>query len=118
MIESNATDFVLYKGKYYSEDQPYITIDTPVRADSNDITKFKEEGYEGGIYPLYNYSLPISTSNITQEKAIAANRSGLTKIFIPIDNEKDVEDIPVEVRNVLESKPVSNIKQILEDVFA
>ena len=72
MIESNATDFVLYKGKYYSEDQPYITIDTPVRADSNDITKFKEEGYEGGIYPLYNYSLPISTSNITQEKAIAA----------------------------------------------
>ena len=52
-----------------------------------------------------------------REKAIAANRSGLTKIFIPIDNEKDIEDIPVEVRNVLEIKPVSNINEILSELF-
>ena len=68
-----------------------------------------------GEITLRGQVLPIGG---LREKAIAANRSGLTKIFIPIDNEKDIEDIPVEVRNVLEIKPVSNIKQILEDVFA
>lgn len=72
MAESNETDFVLYKGIYYSDEQLYVTIDTPTRADTNDINKFRNEGYEGNIYSLYNYSLPISTSNITQEKAIAA----------------------------------------------
>lgn len=52
-----------------------------------------------------------------REKSIAANRSGLTKIFIPIDNERDIEDIPEEVRNVLEIKPVAHISQILYDIF-
>ena len=68
-----------------------------------------------GEITLRGQVLPIGG---LREKAIAANRSGLTKIFIPIDNEKDIEDIPNEVRNVLEIKPVSNIKQILEEVFA
>lgn len=72
MAESNETDFVLYKGRYYSDEQLYVTIDTPTRAGINDINKFRNEGYEGNIYSLYNYSLPISTSNITQEKAIAS----------------------------------------------
>ena len=52
-----------------------------------------------------------------REKSIAANRSGLTKIFIPIDNERDIEDIPVEVRDVLEIKPVAHISQILNEIF-
>lgn len=52
-----------------------------------------------------------------REKSIAANRSGLTKIFIPIDNERDIEDIPEEVRNVLEIKPVTHISQILNEIF-
>lgn len=52
-----------------------------------------------------------------REKSIAANRSGLTKIFIPIDNERDIEDIPEEVRNVLEIKPVAHISQILNEIF-
>ena len=68
------------------------------------------------FFNSFNGIFDINSS--TREKAIAANRSGLTKIFIPIDNEKDIEDIPNEVRNVLEIKPVSNIKQILEEVFA
>lgn len=36
-----------------------------------------------------------------KEKAIAASRSGLKEIVIPDGNEKDVEDIPKEVRDVL-----------------
>ncbi len=52
-----------------------------------------------------------------REKSIAAHRSGLTKIFIPKDNERDVEDIPEEVRSVLEIQSVSNISEILNSVF-
>ncbi len=36
-----------------------------------------------------------------KEKAIAASRSGLKEIIIPEGNEKDVEDIPKEVQDVL-----------------
>lgn len=52
-----------------------------------------------------------------REKSIAAHRSGLTKIFIPQENERDIEDIPQEVRDVLEIIPVGNISEILNAVF-
>ena len=52
-----------------------------------------------------------------REKSIAASRSGLKKIFIPKENERDIEDIPEEVRNVLEIQPVSHISEILTSVF-
>ena len=52
-----------------------------------------------------------------REKSIAAQRSGLKKIFIPSENERDIEDIPQEVRDVLEIVPVSHISEILEQLF-
>ena len=52
-----------------------------------------------------------------REKSIAANRNGLTKIFIPKENERDIEDIPEEVRNELEIQPVSHISEILDSLF-
>ena len=52
-----------------------------------------------------------------REKSIAANRNGLKKIFIPKENEIDIEDIPEEVKKVLEIKPVSHISEILNDLF-
>lgn len=52
-----------------------------------------------------------------REKSIAANRSGLTKIFIPQENERDIEDIPQEVKDVLTIVPVEHISQILDEIF-
>ncbi len=52
-----------------------------------------------------------------REKSIAAHRSGLKKIFIPIENERDIEDIPEEVRKDLEIKPVTHVSEILNAVF-
>ncbi len=52
-----------------------------------------------------------------REKSIAASRSGLTKIFIPSENERDIEDIPEEVRKKLEIVPVEHISEILNAVF-
>ena len=52
-----------------------------------------------------------------REKSIAAHRSGLTKIFIPKENERDIEDIPEEVRKELEIQPVSHVSEILNSLF-
>ena len=52
-----------------------------------------------------------------REKSIAAHRSGLTKIFIPQENERDIEDIPEEVRKELEIKTVSHVSEILGSLF-
>ena len=52
-----------------------------------------------------------------REKSIAAHRSGLKKIFIPQENERDIEDIPEEVRKELEIKPVSHVSEILSSLF-
>jgi ATP-dependent Lon protease len=52
-----------------------------------------------------------------REKSIAAARSGLKKIFIPKENERDIEDIPEEVRNVLEIQPVSHVSEIITSIF-
>lgn len=67
-----------------------------------------------GEITLRGQVLPIGG---LREKSIAAHRSGLTTIFIPKENERDIEDIPEEVRSVLEIHPVSHIKEILNSVF-
>ncbi|MDE6661056.1 MAG: endopeptidase La [Anaeroplasmataceae bacterium] len=67
-----------------------------------------------GEITLRGQVLPIGG---LREKSIAAHRSGLTTIFIPKENERDIEDIPEEVRSVLEIRPVSHIKEILNKVF-
>ncbi|MCK5761879.1 MAG: endopeptidase La, partial [Candidatus Izimaplasma sp.] len=52
-----------------------------------------------------------------KEKSIAAHRSGLKTILIPFDNQKDLEDIPLEIQAALEIIPVSSIEQIITRVL-
>jgi ATP-dependent Lon protease len=49
-----------------------------------------------------------------REKALAAYRSGIRTMLFPSANEKDVSDIPEDVRNQLELVPVES----MDDVFA
>ncbi len=49
-----------------------------------------------------------------REKAIAAHRSGLKTILIPAENERDIQDIPQEVRDVLEIIPVKNVMEVIK----
>ena len=49
-----------------------------------------------------------------KEKAIAAARSGIKKIVIPKDNEKDIDDIPDEVRDVLEIHYAESLDDVLK----
>ena len=49
-----------------------------------------------------------------KEKSMSAHRAGIKKILVPIDNKKDIEDIPETVRNELEIVPVEHMDQVLE----
>ncbi|MCL2560155.1 MAG: endopeptidase La [Turicibacter sp.] len=48
-----------------------------------------------------------------KEKSISAHRSGIKKIVIPKENEKDIDDIPQTVQNEIEIIPVSMIDEVL-----
>jgi ATP-dependent Lon protease len=52
-----------------------------------------------------------------KEKVIAAHRSGIKKVLLPKENEKDVADIPEEVRNELEIKFVTSIENVLKEAL-
>ena len=49
-----------------------------------------------------------------KEKAIAASRSGLKEIVIPQENEKDVDDIPKEVRDKLTIHYATKLDDVLQ----
>ena len=53
-----------------------------------------------------------------KEKAIAACRSELKTIIIPKSNEKDIEDIPEEVRRELTIIPVEEYEEVWKKIFA
>ncbi|MGB7433299.1 MAG: endopeptidase La [Ahrensia sp.] len=48
-----------------------------------------------------------------KEKLLAAVRGGIKKVLIPADNEKDLPDIPDNVRKALEIVPVSHMDEVL-----
>ncbi len=49
-----------------------------------------------------------------KEKVLAAHRANITDIIIPKENEKDLDDIPQEIRDVLHFYPVERMEQVLE----
>jgi len=48
-----------------------------------------------------------------KEKLLAALRGGITTVLIPKENEKDLEDIPANVKKGLDIKPVSTVDEVL-----
>ncbi len=48
-----------------------------------------------------------------KEKLLAALRSGITTVFIPKDNEKDLAEVPENVRKHLEIIPVSHVDEVI-----
>ncbi len=48
-----------------------------------------------------------------KEKVLGAHRAGIKVIIIPKGNEADIEDVPEEVRNVLEFHPVETLSEVL-----
>jgi len=51
-----------------------------------------------------------------KEKMLAAHRAGLKKVFLPSDNEKDLEDLPEEIQKDLKFIPIDNVMGLLKQL--
>jgi ATP-dependent Lon protease len=49
-----------------------------------------------------------------KEKVLAAHRAGIRTVIIPMENEKDLEDIPDNVRTEMTFCPVSHADEVLK----
>ena len=52
-----------------------------------------------------------------KEKILAAHRGGITKVIIPKDNEKDIEEIPASVRKGIEIVTADHVDQVLREAL-
>jgi ATP-dependent Lon protease len=53
-----------------------------------------------------------------KEKLLAAARGGITTVVIPVDNQKDLTEIPDNIKGNLEIKPVKWIDEVLSIALA
>lgn len=52
-----------------------------------------------------------------KEKIIGAYNNNITTVYIPYDNEYDLEEIPEEIKNSISIKTVKNYSEIYEELF-
>jgi ATP-dependent Lon protease len=52
-----------------------------------------------------------------KEKLLAAKRAGITRVLIPKDNEKHLEEVPATVRRVLTVMPVAHMDEVLAEAI-
>jgi ATP-dependent Lon protease len=50
-------------------------------------------------------------------KVLAAHRAGIRRVLVPKRNERDLEEVPEEVREEMEFFPVENVHEVLELIF-
>ncbi|MDY6906768.1 MAG: endopeptidase La [Chloroflexota bacterium] len=74
----------------------------------------KDVGMTGEI-TLRGKVLPVGG---IRDKVLAAHRAGIKKVVLPRDNEKDLEEVPQQVKDELEFVFVERIDEVLDVVFA
>ncbi|NJC88744.1 MAG: endopeptidase La [Desulfuromonas sp.] len=52
-----------------------------------------------------------------KEKLLAAKRAGITKVLIPGDNEKHLEEVPMTVRRSMQILPVAHMDEVLAEAI-
>ena len=75
------------------------------KAVDTDCAMTGEVSLRGGVMPIGG--LP--------EKLMAAQRAGIKKVYIPIDNTEDLEDVADEVKDKLKIIPVKKVSDVLKD---
>jgi ATP-dependent Lon protease len=78
-----------------------LLLRRPVRAD---LAMTGEVTLRGTIMPIGG----------VKEKVIAAHRAGIKEIILPAKNQKDLKDIPNEVKNELRFHFIDNVKDLLK----
>ena len=64
-----------------------------------------------GEITLRGLVLPIGG---LKEKLLAAHRAGIKKVLIPVENEKDLAEVPKTVLESIKITPVKNIDEVLK----
>ena len=64
-----------------------------------------------GEITLRGLVLPIGG---LKEKLLAAHRAGIKKVLIPIENKKDLAEVPKTVLDMVEIIPVKNVEEVLK----
>ncbi len=52
-----------------------------------------------------------------KEKVLAAHRAGIKKILLPIDNKRDIDEVPEKVKKDIEFVFVKSMDEVLKEVF-
>ncbi|PRX43893.1 ATP-dependent Lon protease [Prauserella shujinwangii] len=73
----------------------------PVRAD---VAMTGEVSLTGRVLPIGG----------VKQKLLAAHRAGITTVVIPERNEPDLDDVPAGIRERLDVRPVSTVREVLE----
>ena len=74
----------------------------------------KREVAMTGEITLRGRVLPIGG---LKEKLLAALRAGIKTVIIPDENAKDLTEIPDELKNALDIRPVSRMEEVLKIAF-
>jgi len=64
-----------------------------------------------GEITLRGVVLPIGG---LKEKLLAAHRAGIKKVLIPIENKKDLAEVPDSIKKNMEIIPVKNVDEVLK----
>jgi ATP-dependent Lon protease len=87
-----------------------ITIATAVISALANVPVRKDIAMTGEI-TLRGRVLPVGG---IKEKCLAANRAGISKVLIPAENEKDLEEVPANVKRKLEFVTVDHMDSVLD----
>ncbi|MCM3632467.1 endopeptidase La [Paenibacillus camelliae] len=49
-----------------------------------------------------------------KEKSLAAHRAGIKKVLLPIDNQRDLDDIPDSIKQEMDFVPVAHLDEVLK----
>ena len=90
-----------------------ITIATAVVSDLSNIPIRRDLAMTGEI-TLRGRVLPVGG---IKEKILAANRMGIKKAIIPIDNEKDLDEIPDKIKKNIEFIFAKSMDDVLENAL-
>jgi len=87
-----------------------ITMATAVISALTNIPVYRDVAMTGEI-TLRGRVLPVGG---IKEKVLAANRAGIKKILLPIENQRDLEDIPQNVKRRIEFVFVEHMDEVLK----
>ena len=87
-----------------------IAMVTSIISAATEIPVNKNVAMTGEI-TLRGLVLPIGG---LKEKLLAAHRAGIKKVLIPIDNKKDLREVPKSIQESMEIIPVKNVDEVLK----